>query len=95
MPTVKDRRSLDEQYTHNTIIMGTDRGLSGWGGATGGTSVAAWACRPVDADAVEAWVRARSDISRVTVTEGVCVPRGCAHFSLYVVHDGHAARGGV
>lgn len=95
MPTVKDRRSLEEQNTHNTIIMGTDRGMSGWGGATGGLSVAAWACRPVDAEAVEAWVRARSDLDRVRVTDGIQIPPGCVHYSLYVVHDEHAARGGV
>ncbi|NBQ99699.1 MAG: hypothetical protein EBT97_04470, partial [Actinobacteria bacterium] len=56
-------------------------------------TVAAWACRPEDRDRVESWVRDRRDLVRVTVTDGIRVPRGCAHFSLYVVHEAHPAMG--
>ena len=49
----------------------------------------------MDAEAVEAWVRARSDLDRVRVTDGIQIPPGCVHYSLYVIHDEHAARGGV
>ena len=89
--TVQDRRSPEEHTTHTVIVQGVDIPMSGWGLATGGTSVAAWACRPDDRDRVEAWVRNRRDLERVTVTDRVRVPQGCAHYSLYVVHENHAA----
>ena len=92
--TVQDRRSPEEHITHTTIVMGVDIPLSGWGLATGGTSVAAWACRPDDLDRVEAWVRNRRDLEHVTVTDGVHVPAGCVHYSLYVVHTEHTALSG-
>lgn len=95
MPAIiQDRRTPQEHTTHTVIVRGIDRGMSGWGLAAGGTSVAAWACRPQDLDRVEAWVRNRRDLDRVTVTDRVRVPRGCAHYSLYVVHDDHPARQG-
>ena len=92
--TVQDRRTPDQKNTHTRIVQGVDRALSGWGGATGGTSIAAWACRPEDRARVEAWVRNRRDLERVTVTEGTRVPAGCAHYSLYVVHTEHTALSG-
>jgi hypothetical protein len=93
--TIQDRRTPEQKNTHTRIVQGVDRALSGWGGTTGGTSVAAWACRPEDLDRVAAWVRDRRDLDRVTVADAVRVPRGCAHYSLYVVHDDHPARGGA
>ena len=92
--TVQDRRSPEERLTHTVIVQGVDIPMSGWGLATGGTSVAAWACLPSDRDRVEAWVRNRRDLERVTVTEGIRVPAGCAHYSLYVVHTEHTALSG-
>ena len=92
MPIVQDRRSPEERRTHTVIVRGIDRALSGWGEATGGTSIAAWACRPHDRDRVEAWVRNRRDLDRVIVTDRVRVPRGCAHYMVYVVDDDHPAR---
>lgn len=89
--TVQDRRSPEEHTTHTVIVQGVDVPMSGWGLATGGTSVAAWACRPSDLERVEAWVRNRRDLERVTVTDRVRVPPRCAHYSLYVVHDEHTA----
>lgn len=89
--TVQDRRSPEEHTTHTVIVQGVDVPMSGWGLASGGTSVAAWACRPHDLERVEAWVRNRRDLDRVTVTDRVRVPPGCAHYSLYVVHDEHTA----
>ncbi len=93
--TVQDRRTPEQKNTHTRIVQGVDRALSGWGGATGGTSIAAWACRPEDLDRVEAWVRDRRDLDRVTVADEVRVPPGCAHYSLYVVHENHPALGGA
>ena len=92
-PEIEDRRTPEQRVTHTVIVMGVDIPMSGWGKATGGDSIAAWACRPEDRDRVEAWVRGRRDIVRVTVTDGLRVPRGCAHFSLYVVDVGHTAMG--
>ena len=93
-PEIEDRRSPEQRVTHTTIVMGVDIHMSGWGKATGGNSVAAWACRPEDLERVEVWVRSRRDLERVTVTDGVHVPTGCVHYSLYVVHTEHTALGG-
>ena len=60
-----DDRTQDELATHRWLIVGTDSFLSGWGEAEGGTSVAAWACRPEDRLAVLAWVRSRGEMKRV------------------------------
>ena len=95
MATIQDRRTDEEKSTHTIIIQGTDTVLSGWGGAANGTSVAAWACRPEHRDVVEAWVRGRKEMKRVTVGNKPRVSPRCAHYSLYVVDEGHPALGGA
>lgn len=97
--TVNDRREPGDRAAYPYLVLMTDRALSGWGGAAGGSSVAAWACTAADVDRVEAWVRSRSDALRVRVVRDDGPrryrPRNAAHFSVYVVHPGHPARGGA
>ena len=84
-----DDRTPEQRKTHTVLVVMTDRFLSGWGGAAGGSSVAAWACstsqETLDA---ERWVSSRSDASRVrTVYDSprrYRPRRGCAHFHVYV-----------
>lgn len=97
-----DDRTEAELATHRWLVVGTDSFLSGWGQAEGGTSVAAWACRPEDRAAVLAWVRSRGDMKRVReVAESGSgtryQPRGAGvrHFHVYCVRPGHRALGGA
>lgn len=92
--TVQDDRSPEERATHTVLVVMNDRFLSGWGGAAGGVSVAAWACRPEHADRVEARVRARSDAKRVRVVTDSPKRRyrpggNAAHLHIYVVDADH------
>jgi hypothetical protein len=93
----KDDRTPEQMQTHRVLIVATDRCLSSWGGAEGGSSYAAWACTGMDSFKVESWVRARSDMKRVRVTfdDGAGAPyrpgKGCAHLHIYVVTEGHPA----
>lgn len=94
----EDDRTDSQRQTHNVLIVGTDSFLSGWGGARGGTSVAAWACQPKHARTVLDWVQSRSDMKRVRVIHEngrenrKYRPRGgCVHFHIYCVTDDHPA----
>lgn len=96
---VQDDRTDEQRETHPCLVVGTDSFLSGWGGAEGGASVAAWACSPDDLQTVERWVRNRSDMKRVRVVydgpncKTRYKPKRAAHFHVYVVTDNHPARG--
>ena len=97
----KDDRTPEEHKTHTWLVIGTDKLLSGWGGAKGGASYAAWACRPEDRKKVLTWVESRSDMLRVRETtekgwDGRTYryypnPRLCAHLHIYVVRENHPA----
>ena len=90
--TRKDDRTAQEKQTHTMLVKGRDRILSGWGGAEGGYSVTAWACKPDDAYTVERWVRNRGDMSYVDVVlDDYRPPRSTAHYHIYVVRDNHPA----
>lgn len=98
---VEDDRDPEQRSTHRWLVIMTDKFMSGWGGAAGGLSVCAWACRgPNEAATVERWVRARSDARNVRVTSDAphrpYRPRAnankpIAHFHIYVVTEGHPA----
>lgn len=95
---IQDDRTADERETHTTLIVGTDSFMSGWGGATGGVSVAAWAVDRRDTQAVKAvqeWVERRGDLRRVRVVYDLpgnrYRPRGRGHCHVYVVRAGHPA----
>lgn len=92
--TRQDDRTPKEMETHTWLVIGTDRFLSGWGGAEGGLSYAAWACRPEDGQEVFNWVRRRGDMDNVQ--ESVDSPSehyrpSCAHLHIYTVGENHPA----
>jgi len=85
MTRIQDDRSPEQQRTHPLLIIGTDRVLSGWGGAAGGASYAAWACRPEERTPCLTWVEERRDMKRVREAgPGYRPGRGCAHLHVYV-----------
>jgi len=87
-----DDRTAVERKTHTLIVLMTDRFMSGWGHAKNGTSYAGWACRYDDLDAVERWVRSRTDAMRVRIVGGTYRPPNISgHCHIYVVNDGHTS----
>jgi len=88
--TIQDDRTPEQRRTHTILITATDRAMSGWGGARGGLSKCAWACKPEHADRVFNWVKRRGDMSYVNMTTGKWYPRA-AHVHIYVVNAGHPA----
>jgi len=89
-----DDRTPAQLKTHPILIAMTDSFMSGWGAAQGGTSYAAWACRPEHKSKVLAWVESRTDALRVRIVGNDWRPRGIGHAHIYVVEPGHAALGG-
>lgn len=93
---MQDDRTTEQRKTHTWLVVGTDTFMSGWGGAAGGVSVAAWAVDPSDWERVKAvreWVERRSDMKRVRETtdtpERRYAPKGRGHCHIYVVGDEH------
>jgi len=88
----EDDRTPEQMVTHRNLVIGTDSFMSGWGGAAGGASYAAWACEDRDVSTVLAWVESRREMKRVRVT---CDPyrpgSACAHLHIYVVDDDHVS----
>lgn len=87
---IDDRNPL-QKTTHNVLIAATDKFMSGWGMATGGSSFVAWACRPKDAPRVEAWVRNRPEMIRVRRVAKNWRGARAAQVHIYVVNDNHPA----
>ena len=92
---IRDDRSDAEKKTHTVLVTMTDSFMSGWGAATGGASVASWACRPEDADTVERWVRSRGEAKRVRIVSRARSRPGVKHWHIYVVNLGHPSLGGA
>lgn len=93
--TIKqDDRTDAEKKTHIWGIVASDRFMSGWGGASGGTSRCAWACHPdVNTDRVYNWVKSRKEMRYVNLVDlrTYRAPRGTAHFHIYVCNPDHVA----
>ena len=90
----QDDRTEAQRKTHRLAVVGRDSFFSGWGGARGGYSRAAWAFNPaeVNADRVENWVRSRYDMRYVTLVDlRTYRPKNTAHFHIYVVDRNHPA----
>jgi hypothetical protein len=86
----EDDRTDEQKQTHNVLVKGKDTFLSGWGGAEGGASVAAWACTPDDMYQVERWVRNRGDMRYVDIVPDTYrPPRSTAHYHIYVADENH------
>lgn len=67
------------------LVVGTDPGMSGWGGARGKTSYAAWACPAAMVDDLLTYVSGRRDMTRarcVSAKTYRCPRNG--HLSIYV-----------
>lgn len=85
-----DRRTSDQFMTHIWGVIATDKFLSGWGKARGGTSVAIWACSSWDdAERMESIIARRGDMQRVRIGDlrKYRPGRGVAHVSVYVVAE--------
>lgn len=83
----EDDRTEEQKQTHIWGVVASDKFLSGWGGARGGTSRCAWACGPdVNIDRVERWVRSRREMRYVSIVnlKTYRPPKGTAHFHIYV-----------
>ena len=95
MATLKDDRTVEQLTTHNWLVVARDRSMSGWGGAAGGASIAAWACRTLpEAEACEQWVRGRKEMRNVRLvreSKGYTSRIRGAHVHVYVVDDNHPA----
>lgn len=89
--TRKDDRTTEERSTHTIAVAMTDSFMSGWGGARGGSSVAAWAFDPRTTSESDllAWVERRGDSRRVRVVSLAGYRPRCAHLHIYAVHPGH------
>jgi hypothetical protein len=89
----QDDRTPEQRRSHGYLVVATDRFMSGWGGATGGMSYAAWACSTLaDRDKALAWVSARGDMKRVRCLADWPLQRyqpgsHCAHIHIYVWTD--------
>lgn len=89
----KDDRTEDQKKTHTFGVVALDRFMSGWGGASGGSSRCAWACAPgVNIDRVFDNVKRRNEMRYVNIVDLSTYrpPRGTAHFHIYVCNPGHA-----
>lgn len=86
-----DDRTQEQKKTHTWLITATDKFMSGWGKASGGLSKCAWACKPENVDKVLQWVKNRSDMKYVNVTNNNWYPRNAEHVHIYVVKDNHPA----
>lgn len=95
----EDDRTDEERVTHRKAVVMRDKFLSGWGGARGGYSRAAWAIPndgSVDVGKVYNWVKSRGDALYVSTVDLKTYrpPRGTVHFHVYVVDKDHPAAGG-
>ena len=91
---VQDDRTPAQKKTHVWAIVGSDRFMSGWGGARGGKSRVAWAFSNNQPEhKILRWVKSRGDIQYVNMVnlKTYRPPAGTAHFHIYVVTPGHPA----
>lgn len=85
--TMQDDRTSDQKRTHILAWVGTDPGMSGWGGATGGMSYAGWAFESGYQNACESFVRQRGDMKRVRLVDLRTYRPNAAHTHIYVWKD--------
>ena len=91
---IRDDRTPKQKESHTWLIIGTDPFMSGWGEATKGVSVAAWACKPEQSHIVKKWVESRSDMKRIREVSEYgrpYRPQGAGHCHIYVVDKKHPA----
>lgn len=91
---IEDDRTPEQKKTHRWGVVARDRTMSGWGGASGGTSRCAWACPvEVNTDRVFNWARSCRNLQRVALVDLATYrpPAGTAHFHIYVCDPDHVA----
>jgi hypothetical protein len=91
--TIKDNRTPEQKKTHLIGIVARDKFLSGKLPG-GGVSRCAWAVpREVNEDRVFNWVKARKEMSHVTIVDLSTYrpPSNTGHFHIYVVRKDHPA----
>lgn len=86
----EDDRNTEAHSMHDSIVVMQDTFLSGWG-ESHGISLAGWSCRREDVEQVLAWVKGRSDSSRVRVVDSEWKPQAgdCTACHIYVVNQTH------
>lgn len=82
--TYVDERTPEQRKTHALAVVGTDRMLSGWGGAEGGMSYAGWAFKDGEYAECLSWVDGRSDMQRVRLVTLDGYHPNAAHTHIYV-----------
>ena len=95
---ITDNRTPEQRERLTVAAVGTDPAMSGGAFANGGTSYAAWACRPEHLPDVRAWVESRGDMRRVREVQiNGYRPRTRPGFAnsgslhIYAVEPGHPA----
>lgn len=89
-----DDRTEVQKLTHKFAVVARDSFMSGWGGAAGGSSRVAWAfSSDANGEKLVSWVRHRSEMKNVNFVnlENYRVPKGTAHFHIYVAGVNHPA----
>lgn len=92
---LEDDRTDEQRATHRFGVAATDRFMSGWGGARGGSSVAIWAFPGAPdsftAQEMERWVTARPEMRRVRIVDlrTYRPSRAVAHVHVYVANPGN------
>jgi hypothetical protein len=86
-----DRRTPEQRETHRWLATATDRFMSGWGMAKGGTSKCAWSFQTREEAVAHCEVlRQRGDMKYVNVHHARTWYPRCAHLSIYIGNEGGA-----
>ena len=95
---IKDDRTVSQCLTHIWAVVARDSFMSNWGEAANGSSRCAWAVSEEDAKSnaiykLFEWVKNRSEMKNVSIVNLATyrVPRGTAHFHIYVAGSNHPA----
>ena len=92
---IEDDRTEEQKKEYPHLVIGTDSFMSGWGGAAGGVSIAAWAHKDGYRAKVLSWVSSRSEMKRVRESYDNGVeryrPKGNGHCHIYLADENHPA----
>jgi hypothetical protein len=84
MSRFQDDRTEAQKKTHRLAVVGTDPWMSGWGGAEGGASYAAWAFPEGYESAALGMIAQRGDMKRIRVVVLDDYRPKAAHTHVYV-----------
>lgn len=81
---IHDDRNDQEKLNYPILVVATDKVLSGWGCASGGTSYAAWSTDIKRLNDTLVMVERRRDMTRVRVVNNQRYrPKGVGHLHIY------------